>query len=81
VNVIVTDREGFRPVRMGLAIAMTLRKLYEKEWNISKLNRLLANDEVLEAIKNGATLSELDKLSMQGLDEFLERRNQALLYK
>jgi uncharacterized protein YbbC (DUF1343 family)/CubicO group peptidase (beta-lactamase class C family) len=81
VNVIVTDREGFRPVRMGLAIAMTLRKLYEKEWNVSKLNRLLANDEVLEAIKNGATLSELDKLSMQGLDEFLERRNQALLYK
>jgi uncharacterized protein YbbC (DUF1343 family) len=81
VNVIVTDRERFRPVRMGLAIAMTLRKLQEKEWNVSKLNRLLANDEVLEGIKNGATLSELDKLSMQGLDEFLERRNQALLYK
>jgi uncharacterized protein YbbC (DUF1343 family)/CubicO group peptidase (beta-lactamase class C family) len=81
VNVIVTDRERFRPVQTGLAIAVTLRKLYEKEWDVTKLNRLLANNEVLEAIKNGATLAELDKLSLQGLDEFLERRNQALLYK
>jgi uncharacterized protein YbbC (DUF1343 family) len=81
VNVIVTDRQRLRPVLTGLAIAVTLRKLYEKVWDVSKLNRLLANNEVLEAIKNGATLAELDKLSLQGLDEFLERRNQALLYK
>jgi uncharacterized protein YbbC (DUF1343 family)/CubicO group peptidase (beta-lactamase class C family) len=81
VNIIVIDREAFRPVRTGLAIAVTLRKLYEKKWDIAKLNRLLVNDTVLEAIKNGATLTELDALAKDGMDDFLERRNKALIYK
>jgi uncharacterized protein YbbC (DUF1343 family) len=81
VNIIVIDRERFRPVKTGLAIALTLRKLYENEWDTTKLNRLLVNDEVLEAIKGGATLAELDALSQQGLDDFLKRRSEALIYK
>jgi uncharacterized protein YbbC (DUF1343 family)/CubicO group peptidase (beta-lactamase class C family) len=81
VNVIVIDRKVFRPVRTGLAIAVALRKIYEKEWDIAKLNRLLVNDSVLESIKNGATLTELDPLALDGMDDFLERRRKALIYK
>lgn len=81
VNIIVTDRENFRPVRTGLAIALVLNELYKNDWDTTKLNRLLVSDTVLEAVKHGVAIDNLDALSQEGLDEFLELRNEALIYK
>ncbi len=80
VNVIVVDRQVFRPVDVGLHIACTLRKLYADDWNMKRFNRLLINRSVLEAIQSGQDAGSLKPLFQQELDRFLARRRKFLLY-
>jgi uncharacterized protein YbbC (DUF1343 family) len=80
VEIVVSDREAFRSVACGLAIATALRRLYPENWNVKELNRLLGNREVAEAILQNVNLEALRALSEQGLDEFAVRRRQFLLY-
>ena len=80
VEIVVSDREAFRSVACGLAIATALRRLYPETWNVTELNRLLGNREVAEAILQNVNLEALRALSAQGLDEFAVRRRQFLLY-
>ncbi|MGI9427068.1 MAG: exo-beta-N-acetylmuramidase NamZ domain-containing protein [Bythopirellula sp.] len=81
VNIIVVDRHVFRPVRVGLTIACTLRKLYPDDWQTSGFNRLLINRKVFDAVVAGSEPEHLEVLYRGGRDQFMERRNQFLLYR
>ena len=81
INIIVTDRENFEPVKTGIEIAAALRKLYPNDWKIENYNRLLANSEIYEKIKNADSPENIDKLQQKGLDNFKSRRAEFLLYK
>jgi uncharacterized protein YbbC (DUF1343 family) len=80
VDIVVTNRDSFGPVRTGLAIACTLRKLYRDEWQIEPYAKLLGNRSVHEAIKAGACWQSLERLYQDRLAEFRKRREQFLLY-
>ena len=54
VHVTVRDRARFEPVQTGLAIARALRRLYRREWEFAKLDRLLVHPEAMSAIDAGA---------------------------
>src|SRR6185369_9965970 len=43
INIIVTDRDRFRPVTNGVEIAVALHKLYPSQWKIDSYLRLLGN--------------------------------------
>ena len=81
INIIVTNRENFEPVRTGIEIAIALRKLFPNGWQPDRLNRLLANDETLEKIKRVDTPEEIEKSWQSDLLTFTKRRAQFLLYK
>jgi uncharacterized protein YbbC (DUF1343 family) len=81
VNVIVTDRKVFRPVRTGLAIACTLRRLYPKTWDAEKYDGLLRNRAALEALLAGKSAAQIEQGWQAGLEEFRRRRQEFLLYK
>jgi uncharacterized protein YbbC (DUF1343 family) len=80
VNVVVVDRNVFRSVEVGLAIAVALRKLYPDHWNVQELDRLLRNQAVSDAILRGDDLGTLRSLAEKGLMEFRTRRESFLLY-
>ena len=81
VNIIVTNRSRFRPVRTGLEIARQLRRLYPDDWNTSSLNRLLAHRETLEALLAGKCVDDIEVMYESELDRFRQRRTKFLLYE
>ena len=81
INVTITDREKIDSVAIGVEIACTLRRLYPLDWSAKRADRLLINEEVYEAILDGANRAEIEKLYRPKLEEFLDRREEFLLYK
>ena len=81
VNIIVTDRRSFEPVRTGIEIATALRKLYPTEWQVDRYGRLLVNAEFLEMVKRGDTPETIHGAWQKSLVEFEKRRAPYLLYK
>jgi len=80
VNIIITDREGFRPVTTGIQIAVALRKLYPSQWKVDSFLRLLDNTDTLERIKRGDSAADIVRSWRPSLDEFHKTRGGALLY-
>jgi uncharacterized protein YbbC (DUF1343 family)/CubicO group peptidase (beta-lactamase class C family) len=81
VNITVVDRNAIQPVAVGLQIAVTLHKLYPDKWELTAMDRLLINKEVLAAIGDGDGLQDLQELYQPKLDDFLKRREKYLLYR
>jgi uncharacterized protein YbbC (DUF1343 family) len=80
VNIVVTDREAFRPVRTGLEIARQLRRLYPDNWETKNFDRLLANARTREAVLAGKSIDEMELIWEPELREFLKRRAAFLIY-
>ena len=81
VAMIVWDRERLPSVDVGILIALTLERLYPKNYALDKISHLLLHRETLEAIKAGKTLAEIKRIWKADLDEFKRRREVFLLYK
>jgi uncharacterized protein YbbC (DUF1343 family)/CubicO group peptidase (beta-lactamase class C family) len=81
VNVIVTDRARFRPVRAGLEIAVALRRLYPQDWKVDDYQRLLNNADTLERVKRADAPEEIERAWQTRLAEFRRSRARVLLYR
>jgi uncharacterized protein YbbC (DUF1343 family)/CubicO group peptidase (beta-lactamase class C family) len=80
INIIVTDRNRFRPVFNGLEIALALRKLYPAQWKVDSYLRLLVNADTLERLKRGESAGDIARSWLDRLEEFRKVRARALLY-
>ena len=76
----VVDPDTIEPVRVGLAIAITLRRLHPEEWKPAGLLTLLGSSRVHEALVRGEDLARLVALYELDLKAFSERRRPFLLY-
>jgi uncharacterized protein YbbC (DUF1343 family) len=76
----VRDRTQFEPVRTGLAIARALRRVYAREWDFAKLDRLLVQPETMAAIDMGLPLSAIVDTYRAQLEAFAAKREKYLLY-
>jgi len=81
VNIVITDRARFEPLRTGFAIAAALRKLYPHDWEAKGYSRLLGNDQTLQAVLAGKTAQEVETVARDGVSEFLRKRQTHLLYE
>ena len=81
VNLVVTDRARFRPVRTGLELAVALRRLYPEDWKVEDYRRLLVNDDTLERVRRADEPESIERAWQPGLAEFRRVRACALLYK
>ena len=80
VQMILTDRIAFAPVRTGLEIAITLQQLYKSEWEMTRYITLLANQSVFEGIVAGESYALLEKRFMATLKHFWKTREKYLQY-
>ncbi|MDX6692512.1 MAG: hypothetical protein QOF02_115 [Blastocatellia bacterium] len=80
VNIVITDRAQFRPVLVGLEIAVALRRLYPSEWKVDDYARLLVNQQTLERVKRADTPEEIARSWATALNDFRRARSRALLY-
>ena len=80
VNVFVTNRNTFEPVLTGLEIASQIYKLYPKEFNVEKFNRLLVSDKIFVAFKQGSEAKALRQIWDSELEQFKATRQKYLLY-
>jgi len=81
VNIIITDRAQFRPVRVGIEMASALRRLYAAEWKVDNYLRLLAHADTLARLKRDESAEDIIRSWQTQLDEFMRRRARALIYK
>ncbi|HEU4389762.1 MAG TPA: exo-beta-N-acetylmuramidase NamZ domain-containing protein [Blastocatellia bacterium] len=80
INIVVTDRSGFRPVATGVEIAYQLNRMYPGQWKVDDFNRLMVNRPALTALKDGKTPREIAASWQAGLAEFAAVRKKYLLY-
>lgn len=80
VNIIVTDRNAFRPLLTGIEMALALRKLYPNDWKIDSYLRLLVNADTLERVKRGESARDIVGSWNESLQEFRRARAEVLLY-
>src|SRR5262249_47480861 len=53
INILITDRAKFEPLRTGFEIAAALRKFYADQWEAKAYDRLLGNAKTLNALLDG----------------------------
>jgi uncharacterized protein YbbC (DUF1343 family) len=81
VYLVLTDRDRCPVVDVGLQIAVTLQKLYPKEFALDKVQTLLQNKAVIEGIRAGKTVAELIAPWTEAQAEFRKRREGFLIYR
>ncbi len=78
---VVTDREALNAVDVGLALGVTLQRLYPNQFALQKTQHLLSHPATLEAIRAGKSLAEIKSLWAADLEDFRKRRQKYLLYR
>jgi uncharacterized protein YbbC (DUF1343 family)/CubicO group peptidase (beta-lactamase class C family) len=81
INIIITDRNQFEPLRTGFEIAAALRKLYSDQWETKSYDRLLCNEKTLNAVTSGKSAGEIQEIAREGVSDFERRRLKYLLYE
>lgn len=81
VQVLLTDRSKFIPVKTGLEIALALRLLYLEQWEASRYLTLLANRSAMDGLLAGEEYPKLAKRWTADLRDFNQSRAAFLLYE
>jgi uncharacterized protein YbbC (DUF1343 family)/CubicO group peptidase (beta-lactamase class C family) len=81
VYILIKDWETVDPIEVGIALAVTLRRLYPDDWKPEALNRLMTNQAAYEAIVNGASVQAVRRTWARELREFLAVRETYLRYE
>ncbi len=80
VELTVTNRNEIDAPELGLEIATALRKLYGDQYQLGKIDTLLANHAVLSDLLAGRDPERIDEDWQQSLHDFEEKRKPYLLY-
>jgi uncharacterized protein YbbC (DUF1343 family) len=78
---VITDRDRLQAVDVGILIALTVQRLHPKDYALDKVQPLLRDKSLLEAIKSGESLAAIKERWAADLEQFKKRRMQYLLYK
>ena len=80
VQIIVTNRETLDAPELGVELAAALHKLYPQQFDLAKMNVLLANQTVLQGLQAGEDPRRIAEDWRDGLDRFLLVRSKYLIY-
>jgi len=81
VQILVTQRDAFSPLDLGIVLATALHRSHPAEVQIEKMARLLAHPPTLAAIQRGADLDAIKALWAWEREKFRARREASLLYR
>ena len=80
VRFVITDRDTFDSVRLGLTIIYSLQQLYPGRIDIAINRRLIGNKAVVSALEAGKDPATIEQNYKANLQDFLRRRIGYLLY-
>jgi uncharacterized protein YbbC (DUF1343 family)/CubicO group peptidase (beta-lactamase class C family) len=82
VRFVISERQEFRPIDLGLTLARTLHRLYPEDYNLrEKFDVLLQHPATLEAVAGDQAIETIRQGWQPDLDEFLARRAKFLRYE
>lgn len=81
VTMRITDRAAVRAMRVGLEIAVTLQRLYPKQFDSAKLILLVGNAETVEQLQAGVAPEKIVASWGPSLTAFDQVRRKHFLYK
>ncbi len=81
VNLVVTDRNGFDGPELGIELATALQKLYPADFKIGRIQELLVNQSVYDALLAGQDPRRIAQDWQDGLEKFQKVRDKYLIYK
>ncbi len=81
INLVVTDRNGFDGPELGIELASALHKLYAADFKLEKIQDLLVNQSVYDALVAGQDPRRIAQEWMDGLEKFEKVREKYLIYK
>ncbi|HET7712839.1 MAG TPA: DUF1343 domain-containing protein, partial [Thermoanaerobaculia bacterium] len=80
VRFVVIDRKALLPVRTGVALAVTLRRMYPESFDVAKLDLPAVSNELVAAIRSGQSLAAIVDSWKDDESQFGERRAKYLIY-
>ncbi|MGB8062726.1 MAG: serine hydrolase [Candidatus Sulfotelmatobacter sp.] len=81
VNIVLTDRNGFDAPELGMELGAALHKLYTADFKIEKMQALLVNRSVYDALAAGQDPRRIAQDWMEELEKFEKIREKYLIYK
>lgn len=81
VTIQILDRPAIRSVRMSLAIAETLHRMYPGQFQLDKIIELLGSQSTLAALKRGEPPAQIEAAWAAGLAKFRATRAKYLIYR
>jgi uncharacterized protein YbbC (DUF1343 family) len=81
VNIVLTDRNAFDSPELGIELASALHKLYPEQYHIDRMNQLLVNQSVFDAISRADDPRRIAEDWRDALEKFQSVRQKYLLYK
>ncbi|MFZ0731869.1 MAG: exo-beta-N-acetylmuramidase NamZ domain-containing protein [Candidatus Sulfotelmatobacter sp.] len=81
VNIVLTDRNGFNAPGLGIELAAALHKLYPSDFKIEKMQALLVNQSVYDALLAGQDPRRIEQDWRPDLNKFDIIRQKYLIYK
>ncbi|MFZ0632147.1 MAG: serine hydrolase [Acidobacteriaceae bacterium] len=80
VQIVLTDRNIVDMPELGIELASALHRLYPDQYELEKMNTLLANRKTLNAIAGGDDPHSIAEGWLPALEQFEQERSHALLY-
>ena len=77
----ITDRFAVRSMRMGLEIAVTLQKMYPKNFDAAKLITLVGSADTIQELQNGVAPDQIVASWSVALGNYDQTRRKYFLYK
>ena len=80
VRFVITDRDQFDSIRLGLEVAYALHRLYPGKIDFELSKQLIGNRKVIDALKAGDDPRVIEQGLMNDIASFMNRRRPFLLY-
>ena len=80
VQLVVTDRDRLSSLRLGLALASTLTRLYGDRLNLAQTEKLIGSLSTIEALRAGRSQQEIWEAWQGEIERFEARRSGFLIY-
>jgi uncharacterized protein YbbC (DUF1343 family) len=81
VRFVITDRQSFDSMRLGVELASALQKLYPGKIDFETCRSLIGNREVIDDLKAGKDPSAIWMLAQEQATAFVLRRSPFVLYQ
>jgi uncharacterized protein YbbC (DUF1343 family)/CubicO group peptidase (beta-lactamase class C family) len=81
VNIVLVERNALDAPELGIELAAALKKLYPQQFHMERMNELLVNQAVYDALAKGEDPRRIAQDWQEGLEKFQELRKKYLIYQ